>query len=64
MARYDRRHHPKDCERILVEDNYRSWDYRDCVRDNNSVAAKNLAGMGWPIYILFSLGIEMGENHE
>ena len=62
MARYDRLHDPKDCELLLAEDGYRSWSYRDCLKDNDSVAAKNLAGLGWPIYILFFIGYRNGRE--
>jgi len=60
MARYDRLHPQSDCAPFVAD----RWDYSDCMDQNNTGPSKFFAGVGWPFYILFSLGIELGENHE
>jgi len=64
MARYDRLHDPINCEQLIANDGYRSWDFRKCLKRNDNRAFEVMAGLGWPVYLLISFGIEMGENHE
>jgi len=68
MARYQRLHPTMeliDCERM--DASYETMvDYYDCRRDvrRNGNNIDVAAGVFWPVYLIVSFGIEMGENHE
>lgn len=62
MARYQNLHPAISCEHINAA---HYAEMRQCNSSRKDRLGATIAsGLGWPVYLLISFGIELGENHE